>query len=299
MTILSVVIAQFTFTIQVDERVAKNFAMDRKNYYAARGGVVLAKALLEKDAEEDGARDTLYDDWAENGQLQNIEIGDVNTRITVTDQERLININRLSSKTNKDFARIQSALARLVDILGLDHNGEFGLVERITDYIDDNEEGEFEEDVKNGTLTTIEEMLQIPGVTTQILYGYTNEDGEQIKGLADFVGLWGTARINLNTASWEVLQAISPEISEEDADNIIAYRTDEESFNTPMDLRNVTGMSDIYQRDNQLLQYVTTVSTFFEVRIRAEKDTIKKDVRAILRRQGKNIHMLFWKEREL
>ncbi len=297
--ILSVVIVQFTYTIKVDERIAGNFAMDRKNYYAARGAVVFAKALLQKDAEEDGPRDTLYDDWAQKGQLQNITIGDVNTRITITDQESLININRLTNKKNKDFARIQSALARLVEILETDQNGEFDIVDRITDYIDSDEEGEFEDGAKNAALATIEEMLLIPGITAQILYGYTTEDGERIKGLADYIGLWGTARVNLNTASKEVLQAISPEIAEEDAENIITYRNDEESFNTPADLTNVVGMSDIYQRDKQLNQYVTTVSTYFEVRVRADKDNVKKDVRAILRRQGKKIDMLFWKEREL
>ena len=293
-----IVITQFTYSVQVDRRIADNFAMDRKNYYAARGAIVFAKALLEKDAEEDGPRDTLYDDWAQKGQLQNITIGDVNTRITITDQESLININRLSNKSNSDFARIQSALARLVDILELDPNEELGLVDRITDYIDNDEEGEFEEDAKNAPLATIEEMLQIPGITSQILYGYTTEDGERIKGLSEFVGLWGIARININTASEEVLMAISPEITEEDAENIITYRNDEESFNTPADLTNVVGMSDIYQRDKQLNQYVTTVSTFFEVRVKADKDNVKKDVRAILQRQGKNVDMLFWKERE-
>lgn len=293
------IIAQFTYTIQVDERIAKNFAMDRKNYYAARGGVVLAKSLLEKDSQEDPTRDTLGDDWAESGQLQNITIGDVATRITVTDQERLLNINRLTSKQNSDFARIHESLMRLVEILELDQEGELGIAERITDYLDDDEEGEYEDGAKNAALTTIEEMVKIPGITSRILYGYTNDEGEQIKGLADFVGLWGTGRVNLNTAGMEVLQAISPEISEEDADNIVTYRADQEPFNTPADLINVAGLSDIYQRDRQLMQHVTTVSTYFEVRIKAEKDNVKKDVRAILRRQGKNIDMLFWKEREL
>jgi len=260
---------------------------------------VLAKALLEKDAEEDGARDSLEDDWAERGQIQNTTIGDVNTSINVTDQERLININRLSNKSNREYNRIHESLMRLVDILELDELTDFEIAQRITDYIDNDEEGDYEEDAKNAPLTTIEEMIQIPGITPAILYGYINEDGEKIKGLADFIGLWGTARINLNTASRETLMAICPEISEEDADNIVDYRSEVELFNTPMDLTNVTGMSDIYQRDKTLLQYVTTVSTYFEVKVTASKDNVKKEVRAILQRQGKKVDMLFWKEREI
>lgn len=300
--ILAVVITQFNYSTTIDERIAKNFASDRKNYYAARGAVVLARALLEKDAEEDGPRDSLYDDWSGKGQLQDISvIGDVNTDITVTDQERLININRLSNKSNRDFTRIYDALTRLVAILEIDPVGEYAIAERIRDYIDADEDGDFEIDAKNGPLTTIEEVLQIEGITTRMLYGYVTEEGEVMSGLADFVGLWGTGRVNINTASPEVLQAISPEISEEDAANILAHREDEElgPFNTPMDLANVAGMSDIFDRDKTLMQYLTTVSSYFEVRTRATQDNVKKDVRAIVRRQGKNTTIQFWKERDL
>lgn len=300
--ILAVVITQFNYSTTIDERIAKNFASDRKNYYAARGAVVLARALLEKDAEEDGPRDTLYDDWSGKGQLQNITvIGDVNTNTTVTDQERLIDVNRLTNKTNRDFNRIYDALARLVVVLEMDPSGEYAIADRIRDYIDADEEGDFETEAKNGALTTIEEMLQIEGITTRMLYGYVTEEGEVINGLADFVGLWGTGRININTASPEVLRAISPEISEEDAANILVYRDDPDvgPFNTPMDLANVTGMADIYDRDKTLMQYLSTVSTFFEVRARATQDNVKKDVRAVIRRQGKQTTILFWKERDL
>ncbi len=299
--ILAVVITQFNYSTTIDERIAKNFASDRKNYYAARGAVVLARALLEKDAEEDGPRDSLYDDWSGKGQLQNISvIGDVDTNITITDQERLINVNRLTNKSNRDFNRIYEALSRLVVILEMDPAGEFAIAERIRDYIDVDEDGDFEAEAKNAALTTIEEMLQIEGITSRFLYGYVASDGEVFKGLADFLCLWGNGRININTASPEALRAISPEITEEDAANILTYRDDPDvgPFNTPMDLTNVTGLSDIYERDKTLMQYLTTVSTFFEVRVRATQDNVKKDVRAIIRRQGKQTNIQFWKERD-
>lgn len=300
--ILSVVITQFLYSTTIDERIAKNFASDRKNYYAARGAVVLARALLEKDAEEDGPRDSLYDDWSGKGQLQNVSvIGDVDTNITITDQERLININRLSNKSNRDFSRVYDALSRLVVILEIDPVGEYAIAERIRDYIDADEDGDFEVEAKNGPLTTIEEMLQIEEITTQRLYGYINEEGEIFEGLVDYIGLWGNGRININTASPEVLRSISAEIDEEDAANILVYRDDPDvgPFNTPMDLTNVTGMSDIYERDKTLMQYLTTVSSWFEVRTRATQDNVKKDVRAIIRRQGKQTVIQFWKERDL
>jgi general secretion pathway protein K len=298
--VLAIVVTQFSYSVQVDERIALNFAVDRENYYAARGALTLATVLLEKDAEEDGARDTLYDDWGEKGMLQNFtSIGEVSTNITVTDQERLININRLANKENRDYDRIYESLLRLVDILELDAYGEYAIVERIADYLDADEEGTYEEGARNGPFSTIEELLRVPGLDTRIVYGYTDLDGIRHSGLADYVCLWGTARINLNTASVVILQAISPEISLEDADNILDYRENVEPFNTPADLINVTGMADIYQRDQRLTQYLTTVSTYFELRVKAEKDTVRKDVRAVLRRQGRNIDLLFWKERDL
>jgi hypothetical protein len=112
--------------------------------------------------------------------------------------------------------------------------------------------------MKNGPLATVEELLLVPGMTEVIYYGedengngelddeeddgdetppYDNEDGELQLGLKDFVtvfaGLSGEQlpRVNLNTASFEVITAMfwgpdedSPDKAMQAAEKLISYR---------------------------------------------------------------------------
>ena len=132
------------------------------------------------------------------------------------------------------------------------------LGERIRDFLDTNQEGDFEyEGNLNANPITQEQILDLPEVEYEQMdrayYGYrkktiffgwgtpTEDEGEQVRGLKDCTVIWGDAtsappRININTAPREVLVAVilmnnaelSVDSAREDADRIIEHRDETE-----------------------------------------------------------------------
>jgi type II secretory pathway component PulK len=60
--------------------------------------------------------------------------------------------------------------------------------------------------VKNAPLDSVEELLLIKGWGPEILYGKdADENGDAVFGIADILTVWGDGRVNLNTATTNVL----------------------------------------------------------------------------------------------
>jgi general secretion pathway protein K len=79
---------------------------------------------------------------------------------------------------------------------------------------------------KNANFDTLEELLLVKGMTSEILYG-----NKEKKGIIDLLTIYlGKSQINVNTAAKEVLMAI-PGITPEIADSIISFREHDEIKN--------------------------------------------------------------------
>lgn len=295
LSVLVILIGQFQYSANVDARIAENYAVDRENYYAARGALNVANALLIKDADKNDGVDTLADDWANSSLLDSVSTGSVSTSIVVEDQERFLNVNRLSDKVepiaaNREWTK--DSLGRLITILEMDPK----LAECISDWID----------ARDAPLTTIEEMRQIPEVTNNILYGYVDEQEEKHEGLASYITLWGKGKVNINTAGPTILLAILPQITPDIVSAIIQYRENPENppFKSADEFLNKVkelGGTLQYSDQLELRKHITWSSTFFEVSIGVRKGYLKMQVEAVVERvrwKGKNIiNQWFWKER--
>lgn len=299
LTFLVVVVYQFVMTVRVDRRLARNTVAQRINYYACRGALNLARAYIEKDGKEN-TLDTLNDCWATGEQLEDLKIGDATVEMRIVDAESLFNLANLSKQTNKFYSRTKNGLSRLVSYLGLEEDDPDNqtIAPAVTDWIDQDKKGDYEDGAENRVPRVLEELMLVPEVTERVYYGWIDTEAEQeYKGLREFLTLWGSGRININTAPKEVLVAMSGAIDEEKADNIIEYRQ-EESFKTPNDLVKVSGCADVFNRDRTLRAALTTVSTFFQVRIRSEANGCVMRVRAIVRRLPGATETVVWKEEE-
>ena len=94
---------------------------------------------------------------------------------------------------------------------------------------------------KNANFDTLEELLLVKGMTSEILYG-NNEK----KGIIDLLTVYSrtSIKINVNAAPKEVLMAI-PGITPEIADSIISFREHDE-IKKCRECRNPTGKCNIY-----------------------------------------------------
>lgn len=138
----------------------------------------------------------------------------------ISDEESRIHLNRAAPVV----------LDRLLAELGVDKLDRDGIVDSILDWRDPNDEHRLngaESDyylglpvpyrAKNGDFDSVEELGQVKGVTPELLHGSPGHPG-----LAEFLTVAGSGRVNLNTASPTVLRALG--FAQAEVDQIVQGR---------------------------------------------------------------------------
>jgi type II secretory pathway component PulK len=293
LVILVVVILQMTASSLHNRTLAENHLSDLQNTYGARAGYQRALIFLQMDLEKAPEVDSLKERWASPFEF---DLGKAHVQVTVADSERFINLSQLVNDKGEVIPTVASQLRRLVKVLH--HTPD--IADRIIDYIDADTKGEFEARAKNDRLYNLEELLRIDGITPEIVYGGTF-DGQERKGLREFLTIWPKTvpdgaqpgLVNINTASSEVLQALSDQMTPLVADAIVAYRNQPDNSGQPGgtgefqkldDLKRVPNMSDgIYA---SLQGQITVKSSTFEVRARGSVGKVEKAWVYVVQRKG-------------
>src|SRR5436190_2145524 len=280
--ILVVVILQMTAGALHNRTVAENHLADLQNAYGARAGYARALLYLQADAEDKPEVDSLQERWAAP---IDFELGKAQVRVTIVDAERFINLSQLVTDKGEQNPPVVAQLRRLVKVLH--HTPD--MADRIIDYIDSDNKGEFESRARNERLYNLEELLRVDGLPAEVIYGGVIS-GEEKKGLREFLTIWPrtappeggapAGAVNLNTASSEVLQCLSDQMLPAMADAIVAFRTlpgndgKPQQFEKVDDLKRVQGMSDgLYQ---EISPQVTVKSATFEIRCRGTVGKVAK-----------------------
>jgi general secretion pathway protein K len=138
----------------------------------------------------------------------------------ITDESARINLNRAT----------RDVLDRLLQDLGAEKTDRDTIIDSIQDWRDPNEEHRLngaESDYylglpvpyrsKNGDFNSVDELLQVRGMTRELLYGRPDAPG-----LAEHLTVFGAAVTNLNTASPVVLRALG--FAPAEVDFIVARR---------------------------------------------------------------------------
>ena len=282
LVILVVVVLQMTASSLHNRTVAENHLSDLQNAYGTRAGYARALMYLQADLEQAPELDSINERWATPFEF---DLGKAQVRVTVSDSERFINLSQLVNDKGEPNPPVLAQLRRLVKVLH--HTPD--IADRILDYIDADTRGQFEAKARNERLYNLEELLRIEGLTPEIVYGGVIA-GEERKGLRDFLTVWpksapadGAAppgSVNVNTASSEVLQSLSDQITPGVAEAIVAYRTQPGPdgrpgrFGSLEDLKRVQGMSD--GMFASLAGQVTVKSATFEIRARGTVGNVEK-----------------------
>ncbi len=135
-----------------------------------------------------------------------VPLGTARLSYRLTDETGRVNLNRAS----------RDVLDRLLLEVGVEKSARDVIVDSIQDWRDLNEEHRLngaESDhykglpvpyrSKNADFDSVDELLQVQGVTREILYGRP-----ETPGLAEHLTVWGTGAVNVNTASPLVLRAL-------------------------------------------------------------------------------------------
>jgi general secretion pathway protein K len=254
-TILTVVVLEFSFGMRTEVNITKNFKDELQLYAIAQGGVqrAIAELILKHDARVQQLRKTMKTEevtpekkeWVTDGRPYALQFDQGECELRIMSEAGKININTISEMT----------LRKIIGNLGLEGETRDIVVDSILDWIDPDDfrringaENDYYQSLKepyyckNGNLDSIEELLLVRGVTPELFYGRkgtkTGEEGARIYGvgLKDVFSVYAPGQqIDINSASSIVLRfalGIPDEVS-----RLIVKARVEKAFESLQDLR--------------------------------------------------------------
>ncbi|HEX9190908.1 MAG TPA: type II secretion system minor pseudopilin GspK [Candidatus Deferrimicrobiaceae bacterium] len=299
--VLVLVVALAYEIFHIGARAAQTGAYGRDSIRCAllaEGGIGAARVALRQDA-RDNAYDTLDEIWSRPAPP--IDLGDGTARVTIEDEERKINLNRLVLPNGNapDEQRL-AIFRRLLDDLGVDA----AVADAVVDWLDNDDTPRvggaesayylglpYPYRAKNDLFDTVGELRLVRGVTPKVF-----------EALRPHVTVLSSGKVNLNTAPKEVLMSLSAgsdaaeggAIDSPTADAIIAYRM-EHPFTKPEEIGNVSPyLRELYRR-TRLRDIVDVRSTAFRVRATGEFGDTSRTVDAIGIRSGNAIQWRSWR----
>ncbi len=222
-------------------RAAQRGAYGRDSIRAsllADAGIQAAKAILREDGKKNDGFDSFLDIWALA--QPPFELGDGTITLTIEDEDRKIDINKLvgPNRIAPDSHNLP-VFRRLLELLGIDPS----VADAVVDWMDVDESPSgvggaessyytslrFPYKCKNDFFDTVQELRLVRGVTPEVF-----------EKLRPYVTVNSSGKVNINTAPKAVLMALSAgqgetyagEIDEKTADALIAYRQDHPFRNT-------------------------------------------------------------------
>ena len=340
--ILSIVVLEFTQSIRVEMYVSANYDAHTQALYSAKAGVEYAIYVLRSD--EDLNKDWLGDSWAQPLELtigeiappprpkgeeadEDYELYDVSererdadaveardggtARVAIADEERKIGLTSLSGRSRTP-GLMSTALERLIEDLhvpGASYNAT-DLVEQMTDWVDDNDEGVWEYTYEgledpytppNRPFDSVYELRLLADMSDTLLYGtvpfpddqetrdeYENGLGADWSyGLINFVHTQSIDSINVNTAPREVLAALfdDPYVAEE----IIERRRENGGFNNTSEVEAlVKEMAGSDSEAARALPVFAVRSLFYRITSVGEYHNVRVKITAVVYRSTRS-----------
>ncbi|MBI5788188.1 MAG: general secretion pathway protein GspK [Candidatus Schekmanbacteria bacterium] len=230
MAILSIIVAEFAFSMRTELKIAGNYKEEAENYYRAQAAIQQALTeILHPDVAYhyvDGGKlifgkkeQTLEGEApAQKAETENtvpqrgkLPLNNGFFSYKIEDEEGKIYLNRFAIDNEPN----RQILSRLLEMGGnvTDEAERETIIDSIMDWLDKDDlhkingaEDDYYKgldppyECKDGPFDTVEELLLVKGMTPQILFGTTDEQGTTSGGIAKYLTVWGTNRFNPYTA---------------------------------------------------------------------------------------------------
>jgi general secretion pathway protein K len=234
LTILMVIVLSFSFMARTETHSTLSFKEGLEKKFIAEAGI--ERGIMELFYRSVYKNQTLIIEesevWKIDGTSYSAPIGDGHYTVSVMDESGKVDINTASDIVLKNLLINAGVQGEEVDTI----------VDSIMDWRDPDDfhrlhgaESDYYMSLpnpysaKNANFDTLEELLLVKGMTSEILYG--SASGGEKRGVINFLTVNSkTNSININAAPKEVLMAI-PGITPEIADIIIEYRETKEIVN--------------------------------------------------------------------
>ncbi len=343
--VLTVLAAGFAYSMKVETKLARNANSEAELEWLGRSGVEYARWVLANSMLDPSQPwDSLDQPWATgSGWLgpTNSPIAEVQNPFTlgrgtatwkIVDLERKFNINAPEPV-------LQQVLPQALTLMGDSPGDATAIVNSILDWIDTDEQPHVEGaeteyyqtltppyGAKNGPLDDISELLLIKGMTPEIYYGMSATNyqpsyysqqrtrfGQQAApmpaatvGMTDLFTPLSDGKVNINTASAEVLQLL-PGVDPMIAEAIINGRAGQADVTAPGMIGPYRSVGDLQRLPelprggpliNTISQFCDTRSKTFQVQVDADVGGYKRTFYAVLGRNNQRdvqILSFYWK----
>lgn len=292
LSVLSVVAIESLRRAQIEVESAGVHVAGIQCRELCESGLRLAALLLDRDLDRnshDAPSDlwaTYFDDLDEDAAIR-FETGEIHLEISPEDGR--LPVSMLTTETGR---RVMERLLTSPPY-GLEQEPARRLAEAVRDWIDADEEGEFERSAyaaaespyrpRNGPMESVDELLLVLGMPRELFHG-----AEGVPGLRELFTVHGSGKVNINTASPLILMALCPAGVDQAtaaglAQDMLAFRAAPENsgllaapdwYKTALGYENVTLPAEL----------VSVRSDVFRVLVMAEAGAVRRTLRAVLGR---------------
>ena len=320
--ILSLLIGGLAFEMHLEAGITSHARKRMKAQVAARGGVEYAKFLLAKSFEENSFEEEDEEKEALRTLSKNlgrgigisgvsVEMGESRAVVDILPEAGRRNVNTLGDEDWEE----------LLDQSGVPEEKWPDLIDCFMDWTDEGDEhrlnGAEESDSfykdkgyvpKNAPLDTVDELLLIKGFTPAIVYGGPPPDpkSEPLRGIAHLLTTFGDGKVNVNTATREVLLTLTAGngkmMDEWVVDDLLKFRlgddgianTKDDGFESVQDAISKSGM------DAALADKISVSDrTFVRVVSIGENNGVGCGVWAVFEVGDKKITPIYWREEQM
>lgn len=316
-TILSVVVLEFSYAMRTEVNITKNFREELQLYATAQGGIhqAIVELIYKHDPRVQQMRRTWNSEetppeqreWITDGREYKLPFPKGECSVKVMGEAGKINLNFVSERM----------LQRVLTNMGMEGEPKDIVVDSILDWRDPDDfyrvngaENDYYQSLaepyecKNGNFDSLEELLLVRGVTSDLFYGKKAkaQEGEEERferpvGLKDIFSLYARGeQIDINSASLPVLRVVLG-IPLPIAEQVVAAR-EEKPFENQQDLLlRVPELIPLMTGLGRLILYRAMVP-FYTVEARAKgKDGAVRGIKAVIKvdpRQPSGYKIIQW-----
>lgn len=237
MAILGVMAASFSYEALCETKVESWSSQDRRAYNLARGGIHMAAGIIRKHARDPVhsitdkwfSGETFYKDMkfgpgyysivrpeSAESKTDNTDSNGMGSKKVVSpqyglvDEESRLNINVATMDQLQGFPNVSNVLASNIILYRTKKKSRSS--RKTTASV------AMAKGLVDGPIRSLDELLQVKGMTREILYG--SSDGKE--GIAPHLTCFSSGKVNINTAGKEVLHAIG--FTTKQVEALLAYR---------------------------------------------------------------------------
>lgn len=275
LSLLVVLVGQFSYTVVLDRKVALNYRSDAQVSLDIFAGVEAAAAQIAQGNLQ-GSQGTSSAQAA----LQ-LDSGESQISTSIEEEDAKFNVNiLLEPPDGVSQEEAQAALERLLKSAD-EPEGTLpeGLAEGIGQYLRD----------KGSPALTLKELANVQGLTEELIHGQTGDElGEGFPGLSKYLTVWSDGLINYNTADEKVLLSLVEGLNQNML-QMILQNMGKPAQNVPPYVK---------AQVNRLQRFVKPDGSTFSAVVESQSGSYAKRCMAVLRRGEAGVSLALWDELE-